>query len=394
MGGKSGILFPLFPNKKEGLKIMKRYPEYDYEQMKRDLENFIKDYGDNDWNEDDENQIKIKYYNQSEFEESENLILWKPYKMIKKRNTFKLLHEDCFCDYFCKMIISYYANMDKIMTPKNLHSSGVAERNLIVSGRYTEWKGYFVDSDLAERFGVKALKYKKPDLEGLLQNTYSCLYMLKKYIEGNEKMITMDYGEVSEETYELYMILDKIIDTYYKKQIEVVLSNKEKNIISDLLIGEKLNTNRLLYSLRNNDTTHKTFMNKSQLKDILERLKKINLDNLIEAREIKIINENADERQVRFPEYLSPIVAAMCENRKNNPFYHEENIRGAFEKEVKYFNISEIEIGQREYLTREFAKYYRYFKFENSRIDDENVILKKYYYFLNLLTQLSHQQSW
>ena len=147
---------------------MKGYPEYDYEQMKRDLENFIKDYGDNDWNEDDENQIKIKYYNQSEFEESENLILWKPYKMIKKRNTFKLLHEDCFCDYFCKMIISYYANMDKIMTPKNLHSSGVAERNLIVSGRYTEWKGYFVDSDLAERFGVKALKYEKPDLESLL----------------------------------------------------------------------------------------------------------------------------------------------------------------------------------------------------------------------------------
>lgn len=367
MGGKSGILFPLFPNKKEGLKIMKRYPEYDYEQMVRDLRGFRIDPADNDWDEeDDENQIRIKYYNRSEFEETENLILWKPYKMIKKRNTFKLLHEDCFCDYFCKMIISYYANTDREITPNNLYSSDVAERNLIVAGRYTEWKGYFVDSDLAKRFGVKALKYEKPDLESLLINTYSCLYILKEYMEENANMIIFNCDEVSEEAYDLYMIIDKVIDAYYKKQIKLILSKKEKNIISDLLLGEKLETVKLLYNLRNMDTTHKNFMNQSPLRDICERLKKINLSDLIEDRKFKIKNTNADMRQLNFSEYLSPIIAAMCENRKNNPFYHEENIRGAFGEEVKYFNISEIEIGQREYLTREFAKYYRYYKFENS----------------------------
>lgn len=364
---------------------MKRYPEYEFEQMKRDLRNFEIDDWDDDWDEDDDNQIRIKYYNRSEFEELENLILWKPYKMVKKRNTFKLLHEDCFCDYFCKMIISYYANTDREITPTNLHSSSLAERNLIVSGRYTEWKGYLVDSDLAKRFGVKALKYEKPDLDGLFLNTYSCVYILKEYIEENANMIIFDYDEVSEDAYDLYMIIDKVIDAYYKKQIKLILSKREKNIISDLLLGEKLEKVQLLYDLRSKDTTHKNFMNQSQLRDICERLKKINPSDWVEDREFKIKNVNADKRHVRFPEYLSPIIAAICENRENNPFYHEENIRGAFDKKVKYFNISEIENVQKDFLTREFAKYLRYFKFENRRIDDKNVILEKYYYFLNLL---------
>lgn len=337
---------------------MRRYSEFEFEKMKRDYELI------SEWERHDEDgkgdgvedalenwkPIQIKYIDSYEYEDYENFFKIIGAKINRRNSAYRLDKDLCICDYVCKVLISYHANKGALITPAQLYNN-----KYIRTGRYTEWKGQFLNSVLAKHFDVEPQKYKMGDIGELLDNPTTCMLILHNYVE--EREIDADQED------NIWFILGKIIDAYSKEKVSVGLNKAEKNILSVMLIGEGIGQMSYLESrpLQIGKSIH--VYGKEKQKEFIDKIKNIKTDELLDKSVNQKNKDNKDDRQFYFSDYLSPIMAALCEYWQNNPFYVPINIWKELSN-IQPIKIAGVDNDQQEKLSLEYAKFDRYFKYK------------------------------
>lgn len=219
--------------------------------------------------------------------------------------------EACQWDCFCKLNIFYYAHDDEMITPKRLY-----DKKLISSGKYTAWKGLFMESIFSDFFDVERKVYKIRGMEELLRNPKTCALILKKYICTEE--------DIEEDS--IWKVVEKVV----KADEDCKLTEGEKNLITSCILGSSLYKREAEYlsperkrTIRVEKKEHKLRVNKNELKHKLEDICK----SCESSEEIKMdVEGNKEEREIKFPQYLAPIIAAICEYHESNPFFIKTNI--------------------------------------------------------------------
>lgn len=306
---------------------MKRYLDYNIEILLKDfsMQYILEDVPEEEASEEEVSEEKvsekedypnvIKYFRPENYELYEMLFERKDYFIKRKESSYLLSKTAYELDCFCKLLISFYACTGKKITPKKLH-----DKKIISNGRYTAWKGFFMESSLAEFFDVRRKKYKIKGVKELLDNPVTCALILHRYLKswnGDNECV--------------WIITDKVVRAYKESGKSCRLSEHEKNIITMGLVGRKiykdetyLDPSRLIPS-RKEDKRVKDFTQQEKNK-LRQELDAIYGEMEIEEKLVIADRENVDERKVYLPEYLAPIMAAICEYHESNPFFISMNI--------------------------------------------------------------------
>ncbi len=316
---------------------MKEYQEYISEKMSRayemyrELEQF--------YEEDEEQNYKtasIQYIRAEDYDIYENNFEIKGFEIKVKDEIHSLDIMAYQWDFFCRLNIFYHAHSDEYITPKWLH-----DRKLISNGRYTAWKGFFMESIFSQFFDVERKPYKISGMKELLSNQKTCALILYKYMcrEGND---------VDES---IWPIIQKVVTmgTYCK------LEDDEQDLIACRLLGKHLykKYDNYLSGKRRKEILQTSKYKRSEQNELKKKLEDI--CKYEEAPiEIEMVNEkNGEERQMFFSSYLAPVIAAICEYHESNPFFVKTNI---WKKKINVKILSDI--GENKKYCKKLSEYY------------------------------------
>ena len=324
-------------------------------------------------------------------------------KIRRKTPPFKYNKEECACDFFCKLMIQIFANYTKKFdTPKSLYNK------LIFSGEYTSWKGFFLESPLAEMFGVRRKKYKIEGLEELLENTITCALILYDCIEKIKADYEQEEGDDERSINEdIWWITKKLIDNNIKflpqweqdstsnkdkLKFEIVQVNSgldvdEQDMVAIFLLGRRLHRKDIpayLETRRSSKNNLEQTLSQEEKKILRNQLEYIyneyeRSENIVIQKNKKGDRENSDNRQIKFSTYLAPIMAAICEYHNRIPFFIKTNIWKK-EETVKYLLINNIDETYSQKLFGYYTELKKFCNYENELrcISEKDDILQKY----------------
>lgn len=351
--------------------------------------------------------INIKYFYKNEYELYERYFNRRGEKLTGKSNldSYSLDLDAFSADISCKTRIYYHSeecdessnvNRQKMYTPKKLY-----DEKLISNGRYSDWKKYIPDTIIASAFGMETKSYYIQGVEELLECPATCILLLWDCVEI--------YHEDN-----IWDIAKKVIVAYLNEEDKVILTDKEKNRITCILLNKQLiwredawldETRCMPQGIsdagakairRHKKKAEKTEMSelrkifKPKLKQLQKsiRTKHNNDESAENSRKKHIEHNNINDETFYFSPYLSPVVAAICEYWKQaiNLFFSKDAIwTSAMPYEVILFTGKTRNDSER--LSKNYAVVNHYSKYLNQiellMGDDE--VLTKYETYCNLM---------
>lgn len=268
---------------------------------------------------EEQQKAVLKYVRADEYDIYESAFAISDVNIKRKDYVYQLDTMAYQWDFYYKLQIFYYAHQSAKITPKWLH-----DKKLISNGRYTEWKGPFMESIFSELFDVKRKKFKIMGMEELLSNPKTGALVLNRYLCREDD---------DEENEWIWPIVRKVVEA----DSDFQLTEKEKDKIAVKLLGKHMYEHLHEYMYQPVDPDHISDQKngkpeKKKKERLIDRkLLKRKLNDICKNCEIiKEIEmpeeENKEERQIKFPEYLAAIVAAICEYHETNPFFVKTNI--------------------------------------------------------------------
>lgn len=362
--------------KQKGRKVMKKYSEHEYEKFERDYDQLSEWEShlnslevDKNLEEAKKNQtksIELRYIKPYKYENYESFLNVIAGNIKRKCYTYKLSNKVCDCDYACNVMIYQKAKQDKMLTPHVLY-----DKKLIKAGKYTGWKGGFVESVLAGYFDIVHNEYiiEENVIKDVLGNTRTCCLLLYDYIN--------EWG-IEEVQDSIWSIIKKVIGAFDKQRKDTGLNEREQNELSYLLIKKRLMTVNYFETILRERKNKKEICGKKEKAELYKKLEEIDA----ESRSVGNIENsckkiNREERHIHFSEYLAPIIAALSEYWESNPFYTETNI-WKLEPKCDLLNIPEVSEKERKNLSEGYRVINRYCKYLNEDVTKNEDFLYKY----------------
>lgn len=386
----------------------KRYPEFDFQRMQDDyelLERYDKA-GEHNYEEHEPKKdiIQIDLIDEDAYIPFLNAVDVENARFKKRTNYYQLDMHRALCDYFCKLMIYSFAVASEKLTPSHLYKGNKNHKyNLINTGRYTGWKGPFMESGFINNFGISEKQYQVKGVGELLNHTSICLLLLYDYFLG--------ISDVSDIPNSTWIVIKKILRSFDESKKYINLDDSEKDSICVLIFGTSIDRDVPKYiQMRNRKKNMKPecILSNAEQKNLMEELK-----NRGKELSEEYFNEDmselfegerygfSDGRQVSFAEYLAPIMAAICEFFCEDTFFSDINIwtqgKGLRKIPSGWFDESEGEKIDEKCLEYSknygIAKKYVDYKKRVVQLCSQKDFLYKFYYLFYLMLFKIHRKS-